>query len=65
MTINVHGYAAPSVKAALTPYQFERRDIRADDVVIEITVAYVIRTCMKSTMTGIATAFTQWCLATR
>lgn len=35
MTINVHGYAAPSVKAALTPYQFERRDIRADDVVIE------------------------------
>jgi uncharacterized zinc-type alcohol dehydrogenase-like protein len=36
MTMNVLGYAAPSAKAELTPYQFERRDIRADDVVIEI-----------------------------
>jgi alcohol dehydrogenase (NADP+) len=36
MTMNVLGYAAPSAKAALTPYQFERRDIRADDVAIEI-----------------------------
>jgi alcohol dehydrogenase (NADP+) len=36
MTINVHGYAAPSVKAALAPYQFERRDMRDDDVVIDI-----------------------------
>ena len=36
MTMNVLGYAAPSAKAELAPYQFERRDIRADDVVIEI-----------------------------
>ena len=36
MTINILGYAAPSAKAELAPYQFERRDIRADDVVIEI-----------------------------
>lgn len=36
MTINVLGYAAPSAKAELAPHQFERRDIRADDVVIEI-----------------------------
>ncbi|HET6716796.1 MAG TPA: NAD(P)-dependent alcohol dehydrogenase [Nitrososphaeraceae archaeon] len=36
MTMNVLGYAAPSAKAKLAPYQFERRDIRADDVVIEI-----------------------------
>jgi alcohol dehydrogenase (NADP+) len=36
MTINVRGYAAPSAKAQLVPYQFERRDTRADDVVIEI-----------------------------
>jgi uncharacterized zinc-type alcohol dehydrogenase-like protein len=36
MTMNVLGYAAPSAKAQLAPYQFERRDIRADDVVIEI-----------------------------
>jgi len=34
--MNVLGYAAPSAKAELAPYQFERRDIRADDVVIEI-----------------------------
>jgi alcohol dehydrogenase (NADP+) len=36
MTMNVLGYAAPSAKAELAPYQFKRRDIRADDVVIEI-----------------------------
>jgi alcohol dehydrogenase (NADP+) len=36
MTINVRGYAAPSAKAQLAPYQFERRDMRCDDVVIEI-----------------------------
>jgi len=36
MTINVLGYAAPSAKAELAPHQFERRDIRADDIVIEI-----------------------------
>ena len=36
MTINILGYAAPSAKAELAPYEFERRDIRADDVVIEI-----------------------------
>jgi alcohol dehydrogenase (NADP+) len=36
MTMNVLGYAAPSAKAELAPYQFERRDIRSDDVVIEI-----------------------------
>jgi uncharacterized zinc-type alcohol dehydrogenase-like protein len=36
MTMNVHGYAAPSVKADLVPYRFERRDPRADDVVIPI-----------------------------
>ena len=36
MTMNVRGYAAPSVKAELAPYQFERRDTRADDVIIDI-----------------------------
>jgi uncharacterized zinc-type alcohol dehydrogenase-like protein len=36
MTINVRGYAAPSAKAQLAPYQFERRDMRPDDVVIKI-----------------------------
>jgi alcohol dehydrogenase (NADP+) len=36
MTMNVLGYAALSAKAKLAPYQFERRDPRADDVVIEI-----------------------------
>jgi len=36
MTINVRGYAAPTAKTALAPYQFTRRDIRSDDVVIKI-----------------------------
>lgn len=36
MTINVLGYAAQSAKQALAPYRFERRNPRADDVVIEI-----------------------------
>jgi alcohol dehydrogenase (NADP+) len=34
--MNVLGYAAPSTKTALAPYQFVRRDTRADDVVIDI-----------------------------
>lgn len=36
MTMNVLGYAAPSPTEALSPYRFERRDPRPDDVVIEI-----------------------------
>jgi len=36
MTINVLGYAAKAPKAALVPFQFERRDQRKDDVSIEI-----------------------------
>jgi uncharacterized zinc-type alcohol dehydrogenase-like protein len=36
MTMNVLGYAASSAKADLEPYRFERRDPRADDIVIEI-----------------------------
>src|SRR5688500_19880929 len=36
MTMNVLGYAAPSAKVELAPYPFERRNIRAADVVIEI-----------------------------
>lgn len=36
MPINTNGYAAFSVKTPLAPYEFQRRDPRADDVVIEI-----------------------------
>jgi len=36
MTMNVVGYAAHSPTDALVPYHFERREPRADDVVIEI-----------------------------
>lgn len=36
MTMNVLGFAALSSMDALAPYRFERRDPRADDVVIEI-----------------------------
>ena len=31
-----HGYAAASVKAPLTPFSFERRDLKGDDVQIDI-----------------------------
>ena len=34
--MNVLGYAAPSAKAALAPYHFMRRNMRDDDVVVEI-----------------------------
>jgi uncharacterized zinc-type alcohol dehydrogenase-like protein len=44
MTLNVLGYAAPSVKAELEPYRFERRDMRSDDVVIEILYCGVCHT---------------------
>jgi uncharacterized zinc-type alcohol dehydrogenase-like protein len=36
MTMDVLGYAASSANAALAPYHFQRRNPRADDVVIEI-----------------------------
>jgi len=36
MTMNVLGYVAHSAKAELETYRFERRDMRADDVVIDI-----------------------------
>ncbi len=36
MTTNVLGYAAHSPKDSLVPYRFERRDLRPDDVSIEI-----------------------------
>lgn len=35
MTIHILGYAADSPQSRLTPHQFERRDTRANDVVIE------------------------------
>jgi len=44
MTMNVLGYAAPSTKAALEPYRFERRDPRPDDVVIEILYCGICHT---------------------
>jgi uncharacterized zinc-type alcohol dehydrogenase-like protein len=34
--MNVIGYAAPSAKAELSPYNFVRRDARSNDVVVEI-----------------------------
>ena len=36
MTMKVHGYAAQSPKAALAPFDLERREARPDDVVIKI-----------------------------
>jgi len=36
MTMHLLGYAAQSATDALAPYRFERRDARADDVVIDI-----------------------------
>lgn len=36
MTIHTRGYAAKAAKAPLEPYEFERRDLRPDDVAIEI-----------------------------
>ena len=36
MTMNVSGYAARSATEPLGPYRFERRDLRANDVAIEI-----------------------------
>ena len=36
MTTNVLGYAAKSAKEGLSPFRFERRNPRRDDVVIEI-----------------------------
>jgi alcohol dehydrogenase (NADP+) len=44
MTMNVLGYAAPSAKAALEPYRFERREPRGDDVVIEILYCGICHT---------------------
>jgi alcohol dehydrogenase (NADP+) len=44
MTMNVLSYAAPSAKAKLEPYRFDRRDIRNDDIVIDILYCGVCHT---------------------
>jgi uncharacterized zinc-type alcohol dehydrogenase-like protein len=36
MSMNIRGYAAQSATTPLAPYRFERRDPRADDVVVDI-----------------------------
>ena len=36
MSLNIRGYAAQSATTPLAPFRFERRDPRADDVVIDI-----------------------------
>ncbi|HEV2680295.1 MAG TPA: NAD(P)-dependent alcohol dehydrogenase [Rhodanobacter sp.] len=36
MSMNIRGYAAQSATAPLAPHRFERRDPRADDVVVDI-----------------------------
>ncbi|GGA17280.1 NAD(P)-dependent alcohol dehydrogenase [Dyella nitratireducens] len=36
MALNIRGYAAQSATTPMAPHQFERRDPRADDVVIDI-----------------------------
>lgn len=36
MAINVKGYAAKSAKDTLAPFEFDRRDPRSDDVVIDV-----------------------------
>ncbi|BDH45927.1 NADP-dependent alcohol dehydrogenase [Salmonella enterica subsp. enterica serovar Choleraesuis] len=36
MTVKILGYAAQSATAPLAPYNFERRDMRPDDVVIDV-----------------------------
>lgn len=44
MTINVLGYAAKAANATLTPYHFERRDLRTNDVEIEILYCGICHT---------------------
>lgn len=44
MTMKVDGYAAQSAKSDLAPHRFERRDPRADDVVIKILYCGVCHT---------------------
>src|SRR6476661_416840 len=44
MTMNVLGYAATSAKAALEQYRFERRDLRSDDVSLEILYCGICHT---------------------
>ncbi len=42
------GYAAHSTTSALAPYHFERRDLRPDDVAIEILYCGVCHTDLHS-----------------
>lgn len=49
MTMNVLGYATHSPTDALVPYRFERREPRADDVVVEILYCGVCHTDLHRT----------------
>ncbi|EFX92714.1 alcohol dehydrogenase GroES domain-containing protein [Actinobacillus ureae] len=55
MTFKVKGFAALDPKSPLVPHTFERRDVRADDVEIDILYcgAYATQIDIKLAMTGV------------
>ena len=42
--VHVMGYAAKEAKASLTPFSFERRDLRDQDVMIDIQYCGICHT---------------------
>jgi len=59
------GYAAQSATTPLGPFSFERRDLRADDVAIDILYCGICHTDIHHTRNDWAAAAIPWCPATR
>ena len=59
MTQTVHGYAARDTGGHLSPFSFERRDLREDDVQIDILYCGVCHSDLHQATIG-AGAITRW-----
>jgi D-arabinose 1-dehydrogenase-like Zn-dependent alcohol dehydrogenase len=57
--------AAPSAGAALAPTRIDRRELRPDDVLIDIAYAGVCHTDNTDRRVSGARTSSPWCLATR
>ena len=63
--LKTKGYAVQSAESKLEPFEFERREVNAKDVLLKLCIAeFVIRTFTKRITTG-EIRFIRWCRVTK
>ena len=65
MSIKVRGYAAQSDSSPLAPFEFERREVRGNDVEIDIEYCGVCHSDLHQAKNDWAGAIIRWCPATK